>query len=65
MLGDRLEMLGKELKAVKPKGWRDLVRDRRYTMQYWGFWLVANVGGASIILSLSQVILQAAQFANS
>lgn len=65
VLGDRLEMLGKELKAVKPKGWRDLVRDRRDTMQYWGFWLVAIVGGASIILSLTQVILQAAQFANS
>lgn len=65
VLGDRLEMLGKELKGAKPKGWRDLVRDRRDTMQYWGFWLVAIVGGASIILSLTQVILQAAQFANS
>lgn len=65
VLGDRLEMLGKDLKAAKPKGWRDLVRDRRDTMQYWGFWLVAIVGGASIILSLTQVILQAAQFANS
>lgn len=65
VLGDRLEMLGKELKGAKPKGWRDLVRDRRDTMQYWGFWLVAIVGGASIILSLTQVILQAAQFAHS
>lgn len=65
VLGDRLEMLGKELKGVKPKGWSDLVRDRRDTMQYWGFWLVAIVGGASIILSLTQVILQAAQFASS
>lgn len=65
VLGDRLEMLGKELKGAKPKGWRDLVRDRRDTMQYWGFWLVAIVGGASIILSLTQLILQAAQFAHS
>lgn len=65
VLGDRLEMLGNELKGAKPKGWRDPLRDRRDTMQYWGFRLVAIVGGASIILSLTQVMLQVAQFVNS
>ncbi len=65
VLGDRIEMLGKELKGARPKGWKDIVRDRRDTMQYWTFWLVAIVGGASIILSLIQVILRGAQLAKS
>lgn len=61
VLGRRVELLATELKDAKPKTWKDLLRDRRDTTQYWAFWLVAIVGGISILLSLVQVILQAIQ----
>ena len=65
VLGERVELLAKELQAARPKSWRDLLRDRRDTTQYWTFWLVAIVGGASILLSSIQVILQAIQIWHS
>lgn len=58
VLGGRVKRLGDELKGARPKNWKDLLRDRRDTTQYWTFWLVAIIGGASIVLSLVQVILQ-------
>jgi len=57
VLGERLELLAAELRGTKPKSWRDLLRDRRDTLQYWTFWLVAIAGGIGIMLSLMQVIL--------
>jgi hypothetical protein len=63
VLYERVELLAKELNGVKPKSMGDLLRDRRDTLQFWTFWLVAAVGGASVALSLIQVILQSIQIA--
>lgn len=65
LLRERVELLARELKGAKPRSWRDLLRDRRDTMQYWTFWLVAIIGGISILLSLIQVILQGIQIAKT
>lgn len=56
VLGERLKLLQKELRGTKPKNWRDLIRDKRDTTQYWTFWLVAIFGTGTLILSLLQVI---------
>ena len=61
VLGERVDLLGTELREARPKNWKSLFQDRRDTTQYWTFWLVAIFGGASILLSLAQVILQAIQ----
>ena len=57
VLGERVELLTAELRGAKPRSWRDLLRDRRDTLQYWTFWLVTIIGGVGILLSLLQVIL--------
>ena len=57
ILGERIKLLAKELKAVKPRSWKELLRDRRDTLQYWTFWLVAIFGTMSIILTFIQVVL--------
>ena len=57
VLSGRIRMLIKDLKDSRPDGWRQLLRDRRDTVQYWTFWLVAIFGTMSIILSIIQVIL--------
>ena len=58
VLGWRIKRLVEDLKEAKPKGWRELIRDRRDTVQYWTFRLVAILGTASILLSSIQVVLQ-------
>jgi hypothetical protein len=63
VLYERVELLAKELQAAKPKSVADLVRDRRDTVQFWTFWLVAIFGAISIILSALQVTLQGIQIA--
>ncbi len=65
VLYERIELLSKELSGVKPKSMGDLLRDRRDTLQFWTFWLVAAVGGASVGLSLIQVVLQGIQIAQA
>lgn len=57
VLGERVELLEKELRGTKPKNWKGLVRDKRDTAQYWTFWLVAIFGTGSLVLSLAQVII--------
>ena len=61
VLCERIEIVSKELKDARPKSIHDLIRDKRDTLQYWTFWLVAIIGAISILLSLIQVILQAVQ----
>jgi hypothetical protein len=61
VLSERIELIAKELKNSRPTSIADLLRDRRDTLQYWTFWLVALLGGISIVLTLAQVILQAVQ----
>ena len=57
VLGGRIKLLIEDLKESRPQGWRQLLRDRRDTVQYWTFWLVAIFGAMSIVLSVTQVIL--------
>ncbi|KAI9759079.1 MAG: hypothetical protein M4579_002595 [Chaenotheca gracillima] len=59
VLGVRVENIARELKGARPNSWKALLRDRRDTVQYWTFWLVAIIGCAGLLLSLAQVILQA------
>jgi hypothetical protein len=61
VLGERVELLAAELRCTKPRSWKDLLRDRRDSLQYWTFWLVAIFGVMSIVLSLMQVILSLVQ----
>lgn len=61
VLGERVELLAAELRCTKPRSWRDLLRDRRASLQYWTFWLVAIFGVTSIALSVMQVILSLVQ----
>jgi hypothetical protein len=61
VLGERVELFATELRATKPRSWRGLLRDRRDTLQYWTFWLVAIVGGMGLMLNLIQVILSLVQ----
>lgn len=53
------ELIAKELRNTRPKSMRDLIRNRRDTLQYWTFWLVALIGGMGMVLSTIQVALQA------
>lgn len=57
ILGERIKLLMKELKAVKPRSWKELLRGRRDTLQSWTFWLVAIIGSISVILTFVQVVL--------
>ena len=41
VLGGRIKLLMEDLKESRPQGWRQLLRDRRDTVQYWTFWLLA------------------------
>lgn len=58
---ERIELITKELRDVRPKSLADLVRDKRDTLQYWTFWLVAIIGVLGLLLSLVQIILQGVQ----
>ena len=57
----RIEVIARELKDCRPSSLAGLLRDRRDTLQYWTFWLVAIIGGVGIFLSFVQVILQTVQ----
>jgi hypothetical protein len=61
VLYERVQLLSKELNNAKPKSVRDLLRDRRETLQFWTFWLVALIGGLGLALSTIQVVLQGIQ----
>ncbi|KAK0639178.1 hypothetical protein B0T16DRAFT_462878 [Cercophora newfieldiana] len=61
VLYQRVELLAKELSRARPATVRDLLRDRRDTLQFWTFWLVAIIGGLSLALSAIQVVLAGIQ----
>ncbi|KAF5008536.1 hypothetical protein FDECE_5192 [Fusarium decemcellulare] len=63
VLYERVDLLAKELSGARPRSMSGLLRDRRDTMQFWTFWLVALFGGLSISLAIIQTILQAVQIA--
>lgn len=61
ILYERIELIAKELKESRPNSLGNLIRDRRDTLQFWTFWLVAIFGGTSLFLSAVQVVLQGVQ----
>lgn len=63
VLYERVELLTKELSGARPRSMSGLLRDRRDTLQFWTFWLVALFGGVSIALAIIQTILQVIQIA--
>ena len=63
VLSKRIELITKDLKNSRPTSLGELLRDRRDTLQYWTFLLVAIYGAIGITLSLVQVIFGALQLA--
>ncbi|KAM0549500.1 hypothetical protein ACHAPJ_009316 [Fusarium lateritium] len=63
VLYQRVELLAKELSGARPRSMSGLLRDRRDTLQFWTFWLVALFGGLGLSLAIIQTILQAIQIA--
>ena len=61
VLCERVVLLAKELDGRKPKGIKDLLRDRRDKLQWWTFWLISILGGLSLVLSVIQIALQGVQ----
>jgi hypothetical protein len=61
VLYERIQLLTKELNGTRPKSISGLLRDRRDTLQFWTFWLVAIFGAMSVVLSMIQVAMQAVQ----
>ncbi|CAK7200405.1 hypothetical protein SEUCBS139899_003100 [Sporothrix eucalyptigena] len=61
----RIELLADELKGAKPTSLRDLINDRRDTLQFWTFWLISVFGGISIFMGIIQIILQVIQIAQA
>ncbi len=61
LLGDRLLTLQAFNTRQRPSRIRDLWRDRRDPLQWYTFWLVLIIGGLSVLLSMMQCGLTAAQ----
>lgn len=65
MLRNRLATLKRQLSVSKPRGWKELWRDKRDSAHWFTFWAVIIIGGAGLLLSFLQVILQIIQVAQS
>ncbi len=65
MLRCRLASLKMQLSVSKPRGWGELWRDRRDSAHWFTFWAVIIIGGAGLLLSFLQVVLQIVQVAQS
>ncbi|KAH0544773.1 hypothetical protein FGG08_001140 [Glutinoglossum americanum] len=65
VLRSRIASLHHQMSRMKPRGWRELWRDKRDSTQWFTFWAVIIIGGSGILLSLIQVILQAVQLAGA
>lgn len=57
MLRCRIAVLQQQLATSKPRGWKELWRDKRDSAQWVTFWAVIIIGGLGLLLSLMQVIL--------
>ena len=57
MLRCRIAVLQQQLATSKPRGWKELWRDKRDSAQWVTFWAVIIIGGLGLLLSLLQVIL--------
>ena len=65
MLRCRLATLKRQLSISKPRGWKELWRDKRDSAHWFTFWAVIIIGGAGLLLSFIQVVLQIIQVAQS
>jgi hypothetical protein len=65
ILRSRIATLHQQMSKMKPRGWGELWRDKRDSAQWFTFWAVIIIGGSGILLSLIQVLLQAAQLAGA
>lgn len=63
ILRSRIAVLHRLLSASKPRGWRELWRDKRDSAGWFTFWIVLIFGGVAILLSALQVLLQILQIA--
>ena len=65
MLRCRIASMSKQVASTKPRGWKELWRDKRDSAQWVTFWAVIIIGGFGLFLSLLQVILALVQVASS
>ena len=63
ILRSRIAAIHRLLSASKPRGWRELWRDKRDSAGWFTFWIVLIFGGVAILLSAMQVLLQILQLA--
>jgi hypothetical protein len=61
ILRSRIASLHQHMSKMKPRGWREIWRDKRDSAQWFTFWAVIFIGGSGILLSFIQVVLQVAQ----
>jgi hypothetical protein len=65
ILRSRLAILSYQMSNLKPRGWKELWKDKRDSAHWLTFWAVIIIGGAGILLGVIQVLLQAVQLAQS
>jgi hypothetical protein len=63
ILRSRIAVLRQQMTNLKPRGWREIWNDKRDSAQWYTFWAVIVFGGAGIVLSFIQAVLQALQLA--
>lgn len=63
ILRSRIAALHRLLSASKPRGWKELWRDKRDSAGWFTFWIILIFGGIAILLSALQVFLQILQIA--
>lgn len=61
ILRSKIAIVHQQLSTTEPRGMRQLWHDTRDSAQWFTFWAVLVIGGVGIILSITQVALQAAQ----
>jgi hypothetical protein len=64
ILRSRLATLNHQMSNLKPRGWKELWKDKRNSASWLTFWAVIVIGGAGLLLALIQDLLQAIQLAH-
>ena len=65
MLHSRLAILAKHVEGTKPRGWKELWRDKRDSAQWVTFWAVIIIGSLGLLLAFLQVVLGIVQTTRS
>lgn len=61
ILRSKIASLQQQMQNLKPRGWREIWKDKRDSAQWYTFWAVMIFGASGIVLAAIQVVLQAAQ----